>query len=195
MKPRTESLLATKGLALMRAIDWRMSRSRSEKASRGKCGRRPGLFSISAFTSSSVKVSMPQSVWWIRMISRVPSSHWEMARDRTTSAVTTPPALRVTRGSPSALALVQAQQGVHVGAGVHAGDHGRGLARGHREVALAEGARELVVVAEQVVGDRHGPSLTGWAGPGVGPVRPRATRTRERRPSATSAPGSRDSRR
>jgi len=29
---------------------------------------------MARLTASSVNVSMPQSVWWIRMISRVPSS-------------------------------------------------------------------------------------------------------------------------
>jgi len=29
-----------------------------------------------------VKVSMPQSVWWIRMISLVPSSRWLIASER-----------------------------------------------------------------------------------------------------------------
>ena len=57
---------------------------------------------MAALKSSSVKVSMPQSVWWIRMISRVPSSRWLIARDRISSSVTTPPALRITCASPSA---------------------------------------------------------------------------------------------
>ena len=44
---------------------------------------------------------MPQSVWWIRMISLVPSSRWLMARERIWSSVMTPPALRITCASPS----------------------------------------------------------------------------------------------
>jgi hypothetical protein len=48
------------------------------------------------------EVSMPQSVWWMRMISRVPSRRWLMARERISSSVTTPPALRITWASPSA---------------------------------------------------------------------------------------------
>ncbi|CKS47040.1 Uncharacterised protein [Mycobacterium tuberculosis] len=51
--------------------------------------------------SSSVKVSIPQSVWCSRMISRVPSSRWLMASERITSSVTTHPALRMTCASPS----------------------------------------------------------------------------------------------
>ena len=44
---------------------------------------------------------MPQSVWWMRMISLVPSSRWLMASDRISSSVTTPPAFRITWASPS----------------------------------------------------------------------------------------------
>ena len=51
--------------------------------------------------SSSVKVSIPQSVWWMRMISVVPSRRWEIASERISSSVTTPPALRITCASPS----------------------------------------------------------------------------------------------
>ena len=44
---------------------------------------------------------MPQSVWWMRMISSVPSSRCEIASERISSSVTTPPALRITCASPS----------------------------------------------------------------------------------------------
>jgi hypothetical protein len=44
--------------------------------------------------ASSVKVSIPQSVWWIRTISVVPSSRWLIVSDRIVSSVITPPALR-----------------------------------------------------------------------------------------------------
>ena len=56
---------------------------------------------IDALKPSSVKVSMPQSVWWMRMISDVPSSRWLMASERISSSVITPPALRMTCASPS----------------------------------------------------------------------------------------------
>src|ERR1700683_986489 len=95
MKPRIESLFGMKGLALIRAMDWRTSPSRAGKASRAKDGRVP-------VSSSSWKVSIPQSVWWMRTISLVPSRRCEMVRDRMTSSVTTPPALRMTWASPSA---------------------------------------------------------------------------------------------
>jgi hypothetical protein len=68
-------------------------------------GGPPGLIPVSSWierlNSSSVKVSMPQSVWWIRIISRVPSSRWLIASERISSSVTTPPALRITCASPS----------------------------------------------------------------------------------------------
>jgi hypothetical protein len=51
--------------------------------------------------SSSVNVSIPQSVWWMRTISSVPSRRWEIASDRISSSVTTPPALRMMCASPS----------------------------------------------------------------------------------------------
>ena len=56
---------------------------------------------IDCLNSSSVNVSMPQSVWWMRMISSVPSRRWEIASERISSSVTTPPALRITCASPS----------------------------------------------------------------------------------------------
>ena len=54
------------------------------------------------FTASSVKVTIPQSVWWMRMISVVPSRRWLIVSERMASSVTTPPALRMTWASPSA---------------------------------------------------------------------------------------------
>src|SRR5215472_17139617 len=82
-------------------MHWWTSASRSGKASRANGGRMPVSASIWAFTSSSRKVSIPQSVWWMRMISFVPSSRWERTIDRIASSVTTPPALRTTCASPS----------------------------------------------------------------------------------------------
>ena len=61
----------------------------------------PGvLLSRSPRKPSSVKVSIPQSVWWMRTISSVPSSRCEIASERISSSVTTPPALRITCASP-----------------------------------------------------------------------------------------------
>src|ERR687896_232109 len=51
--------------------------------------------------SASVKVSIPQSVWWISMISRVLSSRWLIVSERIPSVVITPPALRMMCASPS----------------------------------------------------------------------------------------------
>ena len=56
------SFLGMNGDALMRAIDWRTSPSRSENASAAHSGRIPVSFSIEALNSSSVNVSIPQSV-------------------------------------------------------------------------------------------------------------------------------------
>ena len=56
---------------------------------------------IDFLNPSSLKVSMPHSVWWMRTISSVPSSRCEMASERMASSVTTPPALRMTWASPS----------------------------------------------------------------------------------------------
>jgi hypothetical protein len=56
---------------------------------------------IDRWKASSVNVSIPQSVWWMRTISRVPSRRWEIASERISSSVTTPPALRMTCASPS----------------------------------------------------------------------------------------------
>src|SRR5581483_2707819 len=46
-------------------------------------------------------VSIPQSVWWMRMISVVASSRCEITSERIASSLTTPPALRITCASPS----------------------------------------------------------------------------------------------
>ena len=56
---------------------------------------------IERLNSSSENVSIPQPVWWMRMISSVPSRRWEIASERSVSSVTTPPALRITCASPS----------------------------------------------------------------------------------------------
>ena len=68
---------------------------------RPRPGLRPVSSWIDALNSSSVNVSIPQSVWWISTISFVPSSRWLIASERISSSVTTPPALRITCDSPS----------------------------------------------------------------------------------------------
>ena len=99
-KPRT-SFFGMNGLASIRAIDWRTSVSRSANASAAQAGLTPVSSRTDCLKSSSVNVSMPQSVWWMRMISSVPSSRWLIASERISSSVTTPPALRMTWASPS----------------------------------------------------------------------------------------------
>ncbi len=88
------------GLALMRPIELRTSSSRSVKDSGDHVGLIPVSFCRSPRKPSSVKVSIPQSVWWMRTISLVPSRRWEIASERISSSVTTPPALRMTCASP-----------------------------------------------------------------------------------------------
>src|SRR5918996_757253 len=66
----------------MRAIDWRTSASTSANDSNANGGRMPVCCSIWPFTSSSENVSIPQPVWWTRMISFVPRSRWEIVSDR-----------------------------------------------------------------------------------------------------------------
>ncbi len=67
----------------------------------GPVGLDAGLVLDLALKWSSVKVSIPQSVWWMRMISSVPNSRWEIVSERISSSVTTPPAFRITCASPS----------------------------------------------------------------------------------------------
>src|SRR4051812_27680978 len=85
----------------MRSIDCRRSRSRSEKDSAAQAGLTPVASWSSSRKSSSLNVSIPQSVWWMRMISCVPSLCCEIASERIVSSVTTPPAFRMTCASPS----------------------------------------------------------------------------------------------
>ena len=89
------------GLAWMRASDCRTSSSRSPNASAAQCGLMPVSSCTERRNSSSVNVSIPQSVWWMRMISSVPSRRCEIASERISSSVMTPPALRITCASPS----------------------------------------------------------------------------------------------
>ncbi len=65
-------------------------------------GRMPTSSASSSENSSSVKVASPQPVCWTSSTSRVPSLRWLMVSERTTSSVTTPPALRSTCTSPMA---------------------------------------------------------------------------------------------
>jgi hypothetical protein len=66
--PAHALLVGMNALAWMRLIDWRTSSSRSEKDSRAKWGFIPTSSWICPFTSSSEKVSIPQSVWWTNLI-------------------------------------------------------------------------------------------------------------------------------
>ena len=78
MRPRTPDFLGTNGLALIRAIDWRTSCSRSRKASRAKDWPEPGVCLDLPLYRIVGEGQHAQSVWWIRMISSVPSRRWEI---------------------------------------------------------------------------------------------------------------------
>src|SRR5215211_6265858 len=58
------------GLALIRSMDWRTSSSRSLNDSADQGGLIPVSSWIWRLNSSSLKVSIPQSVWWMRTISQ-----------------------------------------------------------------------------------------------------------------------------
>ena len=80
-------------------------------------GATPVASCSSARKPSSVSFCMPQSVWWISITSRVPSRRWEIASERITSSVITPPALRRTCASPSAspsAAKTSSRESMHV---------------------------------------------------------------------------------
>ena len=99
------------------------------------------------------------------MISSVPSSRWEIASERISSSVTTPPALRITWASPSCRPSAPED----VEPGVHAGDDSDLLAGGSGRSALVEGCG---VGGEQGVGptsvprDRVGAMLRSSEIPG-----------------------------
>jgi hypothetical protein len=46
--------------------------------------------------TSSVKISMPQFVWWMTNHSPVPCSLWEITSERIVSSLARPPAFRIT---------------------------------------------------------------------------------------------------
>jgi hypothetical protein len=88
------------GFALIRPMDCLTSPAASVNASTAHGGLIPVSASMAPLNSSSVVFAMPQSVWWIRMISVVPSSRWLIDSDLIMSSVITPPALRSTCASP-----------------------------------------------------------------------------------------------
>ena len=101
----------------MRAMDWRTSCSRSRNDSNANDGRSPVYTSISSLAASSRKVIIPQSVWWMSMISRVPKKRWEIISERIASSLTTPPCIANNVGIP----FLETQHPVHIDARVHAG--------------------------------------------------------------------------
>src|SRR3954465_5263557 len=133
------------GLLRMRSIDWRRSGSRSGNDSAAQLGLTPVSSWSSSRKSSSRNVSIPQSVWWIRTISSVPSLCWEIASGRIVPSGATPPAFGATGGAASAgvgdeggVALLQAQHLRRDEPRVHARDDGELAARGHGQVGFVE---------------------------------------------------------
>ena len=95
---------------------------------------------------------MPQSVWWISITSRVPSRRCEIASERITSSVTTPPALRSTCASPSpspSAAKTSSRESMQVT--IASRRLGCDV-----EVAVGQGLGEGAVVGEQLVDRVHG---------------------------------------
>jgi hypothetical protein len=101
-----------------------------------------------------VKVSIPQSVWWMRMISSVPSSRWLMASD----LVVGDHAARV--ADDVRLTFGEAEDAVDVEPGVHACHHGDALGGRQREPA-GEALGVAGVVGKQFVGGGHAHIVTG----------------------------------
>ena len=107
--------------------------------------------SIASFTSSSRKVSIPQSVWCISTTSRVPSRRWEITSDRITSSVTTPPAfpyhMRVAFLNPKQLVGVEAR--VHT-------RHNRHVERRRQwQVGFVKALGILGIVLEDIIRSGH----------------------------------------
>jgi hypothetical protein len=91
-----------------------------------KCGLMPASSWICCFNSSSVKVSIPQSVWWIRHDLARPEQALGDRQGRISSSVMTPPAFAY----HVRVALLEAEHPVDVEPGVHARDHATPLAGG-----------------------------------------------------------------
>ena len=135
-----------------RRIDWRTSASASMKDSIAKAGATPVAAWSSARKPSSVSFCMPQSVWWISITSRVPSLRWEIASERITSSVMTPPALRRMCASPSprpSAAKTSSRESMQVTIASR-------LARMQVEVARLQAVRVGPVVRQQLVDRGHG---------------------------------------
>jgi len=81
------------------------SRALTSTSVNGKKSMSSALAPVAALSvrrmSSLLTVPIPQSVWWITMHSRVPSSCVEMTIDRSASSLARPPALRTTCASPT----------------------------------------------------------------------------------------------
>ena len=130
--------------------------STSVKDSIANDGAIPVASCSSARKPSSVISCSPQSVWWMRTTSSVPSRRCEIASDRITSSDHAA-GVSEDMGLPS-----RARGGKDVEAGVHARDDGEVERRADVEVAVVEPGREDTVVLQQVVDRRHPFSSIAW---------------------------------
>ena len=156
--PRTSSRTRNADSSRMRSADCRRSASQvGERLGRPqRLGARLGL--DPARNSSSTKVSMPQSVWCTSTISVVPRSRWLIASERSASAVTTPPALRITWASPSARPSTRYTSSR---ASMHA-TTATCRDGGMRQRAAGEAGRVVGCCGDELIGDGHGaPSVRG----------------------------------
>jgi hypothetical protein len=116
----------------------------------GEGTRRPRRLRTGGANSSSVNVCMPHRVWCRNTISSVPRWCWDIASERITSSVTTPPALRITCASPSANPRTRAGS-----TRVHAGnDRNSQLGRG-RQFRECEPTGVRRIVGQQLIGGAH----------------------------------------
>ena len=96
--------------------------ARRRRRRRRTRSRRPGTIPVASCSStrkpSSVIFSMPQSVWWISITSRVPSLRCEIASERITSSVIDAAGV----AQHVRLAVAEPERGEDVEPRVHAGD-------------------------------------------------------------------------
>ena len=98
-KPRTSSRCGSHGQLRTVSIDRRTSARTSENPGTSHSGAWPDSARARHGTRRR-RTSMPHSVWCRSTISRVPSSRWLMANERSTSGVITPPAFLSRCASP-----------------------------------------------------------------------------------------------
>ena len=110
----------------------------------------PDSAASSARNASSSPLSMPHSVWCRSTISRVPSSRWLMANERSTSGVITPPAfLEQVR-----VADVESECPEQIQPRIHARDDSEPQLRPQR-TSPRESGRVALIGVDEVIDGRH----------------------------------------